>query len=436
MMFLRTCRLQTLLLLMFCACVEDVPPTVLRFYVYSDVPLARVKASLLDEAERELLDGGISRDFYPEAGAPDGRVLLSIAVERTDRSNNREQAIVRFDGYTESSADSKMVLRQTVRADFEDKQTRLVRIWLSRACIHASARPCNDQMSCDEDTGACTETPIAGTERFDPSADLSSWQKDNYTACGARDDAGRNDTFCPPACGPQQDSDCSLLPPASPCTNDDQCWSGTCECVDGECRQLRCCTPPCSRQCGADLQNDPKNCGSCGLACPYPSCSSGQCTQTVVLPPQDADRTLGTVEFRAVYLRRVVGANHGIAAVGVRSSQVGAQLKLFVATDVQGQPGKVLASGDVTVKALPSTSDGMRTPATEYVFPMTVLGDSEAPYWIGVGTAGAKLEVVASDEAGGDFLAESVPEPGESLPALKRSGALPAAPSIYAVCYP
>jgi hypothetical protein len=166
--------LQTLLVMVLASCDDAVDPTALRFYVYADMPLARVRTFLLDENENTPPDGRFY-DLPPQdAGASDDNLLFSVEVERTADSVNRNQAVLRFEGYSPEAPDGPIVVRQTVRADFADRETKLVQIYLSSACTNAIA--CPPRQSCDPSTGMCAPTPTLAGGRFEAATDLGRYE--------------------------------------------------------------------------------------------------------------------------------------------------------------------------------------------------------------------------------------------------------------------
>jgi hypothetical protein len=177
-----TIRLLTLLLCSLCACRdESVDATAVRFAVYSDAELSSVRAVLLDGSGnvRSMHDFPVPGD----AGSATDARLFMLDVERTERSSLRSWALVRFEGYRAEGADSKLVLHQTVRADFADNQTRLVRIWLARTCVSETAKQdCSFDMPCDYVTGQCRAgVPEVGGEPYSGTA-AESWRPDDYAA--------------------------------------------------------------------------------------------------------------------------------------------------------------------------------------------------------------------------------------------------------------
>jgi hypothetical protein len=103
------------------------------------------------------------------------------------------------------------------------------------------------------------------------------------------------------------------------CTNNRECASGTCQCIDG--------FSPCSETVCRDLQNDRLNCGECGYRCGVgASCIEGtcecdepgetRCTQTST--PYCADLASSTVDCGECGLRCLVSSTCDEGQCGVR----------------------------------------------------------------------------------------------------------------------
>ncbi|HEX5661546.1 MAG TPA: hypothetical protein VFX59_30360 [Polyangiales bacterium] len=174
--FLRRC-LQTLLMVSLCACDEGVDSTVVRFYVYSDLPLVGANVTVLGA------DAGVSRSIPVNASIPSGDLLFWIAVRRTPESTQRERTLVSFEGYPEHLGKSEIVLRQTVSVPFTDKHTTYVRIRLSAACVHATLEAWCPSQTCDGSDGSCKPPPELAAAPFDAKLDLSRWEPSAQRLC-------------------------------------------------------------------------------------------------------------------------------------------------------------------------------------------------------------------------------------------------------------
>jgi hypothetical protein len=198
--------------------------------------------------------------------------------------------------------------------------------------------------------------------------------------------------------------------------------------------------------CEADRQSDPKNCGSCGQACPYPRCAGGICTPTAVAPTQEQIEAIASpIEFSAIYLQRLLQVNSGIAGVGIDSDDLGAKFQLFIAADDDRKPGAILDVKEVEVKRSSTPAkDGLRR-GTEWIFPEPLrFPEDRRAFWIGVAAVGGSAGVnVAQFRANTGVIAlvsgaASVPAPGQRFQDTDLRAPPPDVPSphIYVVFYP
>ncbi|HEY6881847.1 MAG TPA: hypothetical protein VI299_27655, partial [Polyangiales bacterium] len=308
-----TSGLLTLLFAFVCACDDGSERTALRFLVYSDAKLSRVQVSVLGAPPQDA--GQFAQNFGLDV-ASIARVdepLLTIQVEVTEHSQNRTQAVLRLDGY---DSESKLVLSQTVRANFTDKQTRFVRIWLARSCTNPDAMTCPSEMSCAIVSRRCEPQPTLVTLDESDIHGKERWVPDGYTPCGVHGEAtdGR-DGICPSYCDQQDDKDCGCSAP----------------CKYGACEQSACKTP---ERVPAPIDYTPRE--PAGLS--------------------------------TTYVRRVLNPARTVVAVGGEFKGEGGVARFFVAEDADMTPGKVLAVGTQTVSAATEgvSPDGFIR--AEYVF--------------------------------------------------------------------
>jgi hypothetical protein len=485
-----------LLFVWLCACAPDetVNATALRFAVYSDAELSLIKASVLngqgDDVPGKTLSFPSATELRESSGT---NYLFSLTVELTDKSDLRDRAVVRFDGYRET----KLVLSQTVQVDFADKDTRLVRIWLARTCANAMATTCAAGFSCDPLRGECAPSAaLSGDSYATASAnETRGWIPPGYIECGP------SDRKCPASsCSHAQDADCPLPLGAAECSSDAQCESGYCErgCFGEACALQRCCQERCNgpcafcddagacqqfvntdqvANCGAcgnvcpsgphgesvcragrcefaceagfedcmsevagcetDLRTSPDHCGSCAApdsSCRYRRCRDGKCLGTLVpvLPSNTS------TQFTGLYLRRVVKVAEQVLAVGVNFMEAGGKVRLMLLADEMGKPGEILRLAELPVLAAAVSDAQGVLRGTEYVFETPVSQD-EAAFWIGVESqdAGAVRLVQLGDMAI-EALVTPTMEPvlGAKLApddVTILAGSLGASPYVYAV---
>lgn len=275
----------------FTACGNSyVDQTAVRFTVYSDLPLTRLDAVVLDEQGQPSTRANTF--MIPTGSLAATTYLASIVVERTSASKSRSSAQIRLDGYIDGVDGPKVVVQRTARAQFTDKQTRVGKVFLARTCAatYGEDPSCpTPRFSCDYTSGQCLsdETPLTLSDYAPETDERARWLPDNYHNCG--DSA---DTVCPPRCTLAEDPDCRNANGAV-CHAATECLSGVCAraCTDPSCTDLRCAEGPCGEACTVVdsrgscshfvFDMDVNNCGSCGRACSTnhaaPTCQGGKC---------------------------------------------------------------------------------------------------------------------------------------------------------------
>lgn len=269
---------------------ESIDQTAVRFAVYSDLPLTRLDAVVLDEQGQPTTR---SHSFVIPAGSNAATTYLaSVVVARTGASKSRSSAQVRFDGFTDGPDGPKAVVQRTARALFADQQTRIGQVWLARSCgrPYGDAPGCpNAGFSCEYTSGLCASdaAPLALGDYVVETDERAPWSPRDYQRCGDPADGA-----CPPRCTLAEDVDCRYADGAV-CQTRAECRSEVCAraCSEPTCTDLRCAATACGEACTLvdsrgvcsrfSFDMDLLNCGSCGAVCSTqhtaPTCQGGKC---------------------------------------------------------------------------------------------------------------------------------------------------------------
>jgi hypothetical protein len=240
-------------------------------------------------------------------------------------------------------------------------------------CVAGQCAACNpNSTECTSDTQVAT-CSMTGAWQASTSC--------TYACVGTVGVVGGN---CGGVCVPGT-TECSTAPPngVSTCSTSGQwdtpvactaaaptCSNGMCACAAGNSVTNGVCCPSgktgCSGGC-VDEQNDPANCGACGMTCPYGLCQSASCAASffgVGHPTAGSSRV--SVGGGALYGERLAsGATSTLVAMGTQTIEGGTHLKLVLYSDNAGVPGNLVAqTGDLTSVANGVTEGGASASVT------------------------------------------------------------------------